>query len=225
MAERIIRIGAWMKSRLFPTVLLIVVATLGISCGGSEDSAPALTKEGVPGELIRMAEAEQQARGVLDSVVAAKGWKSPEALEAIQHEDEIDSSNMARLEEIITQFGWPGKSMVGGDTALCAFLVLQHADLPVQMKYLPMVKAEVQKGEVEPSHLAMLQDRILKRQSLPQIYGTQLWNDPSTGELGLYPVADSINIDLRRDSVGLGPLDDYLRSFGLEPGIIDTETE
>lgn len=225
MAERIIRVGEWMNqlklSRGGVVLTLFVLTLTLLSCGGEkeavEDTARPLLAVTIRAELLSMMYEEQAAREVLDSVVAEKGWNSPEGKAASREEDRIDSANQVRLQEIVAEYGWPGKSLVGEEAALGAFLILQHADLSLQQEYLPMFEAAAEKGEVEPTHLAMLQDRILMRQGRKQHYGTQLWNDPSTGELGLYPIRDSVNVDARRDSVGLGPIGDYLRSFGIDP--------
>ncbi len=232
MAERIIRIGERMKQTWCSrgaTILTFCVMTMALlSCGGEQDKSdktdrivPAVT---VRAELIAMMTAEQQVRDEFDSIVAEFGWRTPEADSASAREVRVDRANQARLKEIVTEFGWPGRSLVGDTAALGAFLILQHAQLSVQQEYLPLFEAAARNGEVHPMHLAMLQDRILKRQGEDQIYGTQMWNDPSTGELGLYPVRDSANVDIRRDSVGLGPIREYLLSFGVDPDTMTVET-
>src|SRR5687767_455451 len=55
-------------------------------------------------------------------------------------QDEIDRRNMKRLEEIIQEHGWPGKSLVGEKAAGAAFLILQHAEPEVLAKYFPLLK-------------------------------------------------------------------------------------
>jgi hypothetical protein len=194
------------------TFLLFVGISALLSCSGEKDDAEQLTQDQMQGNLIRqlimMADQMQQSREQFDSIVNEKGWRSPEVEEATRRAAVIDSTNMARLEEIIAKNGWPGISLVGNQAAMAAFLILQHADLPQQEKYLPLVQAAADKGDVERSHLAMLQDRVLMRQNKPQLYGTQLWNDPSTGRFGLYPIQDSAGVDDRRAQIGLEPLAD-----------------
>lgn len=207
--------------RLLLAVIIVLFPLWFLSCSSEKDDAEELTPDQIQGNLIRqlimMAEQEQQASEERDSVVNEKGWRSPEGQEAVRRADLTDSTNMARLEEIIAEHGWPGMSLVGNQAAMAAFLILQHADLTLQEKYLPMVQAAADKGDVERIHLAMLQDRVLMRQGKPQVYGTQLWNDPSTGELGLYPVEDSTNVDQRRAEIGLPSINEYLRSMGINP--------
>ncbi|MEW5797235.1 MAG: DUF6624 domain-containing protein [Candidatus Zixiibacteriota bacterium] len=203
------------------TIVVVIALHLLISCTKESKEPKTLTPDQVQGTLIRqlimMADQQQRDRELLDSLIDEKGWGAPETREASQVSNHHDSVNMVRLEEIIALHGWPGKSLVGDQAALAAFLVLQHAELEIQLKYLPLVEAAAAKGDVERAHLAMLQDRVFMRQDKPQKYGTQLWSDPSTGKLGLYPIDDSINVDFRRAEVGLAPLADYIRSMGIEP--------
>jgi hypothetical protein len=210
-------------------LLLLGTTVAFISCSGDKKEETKATPQQIQGSLIRqlvmMADQIQQARQTLDSVVTDKGWRSPEGQQANRNVETIDSVNVVQLEQIIAQNGWPGKSKVGDQAAMAAFLILQHAKVEIQTKYLPMVEAAAAKGDVEPSHLAMLQDRVLMRQGKQQKYGTQLWNDPSTGKLGLYPIEDSANVDARRAEVGIPPLRDYIRSLGIDPDSLSQPTK
>ncbi len=225
MVEKSVRTGEQVKHLRIKSasvaVLALAAMAICLSCGGDDQSSeitprrlPAVT---VRSELLGMMYDQQHAREVLDSVVAESGWTSSDGQAAVAESARIDSASQARLKEIVEEFGWPGRSLVGEEAAIGAFLILQNADLSLQQQYLPLLRAAAEQGEAMFMQLAMLQDRILKRQDQPQRYGTQLWNDPSTGELGLYPVEDSANVDVRRDSVGLGPLDGYLRDMGINP--------
>ncbi len=209
-----------------PTLLLLSLLLFGVgsaflSCSDKKQSEPPKTPEQIQGALIRqlimMADQEQQSRDRFDSIINEKGWRSPEGQTASRDANLLDSVNTAQLEEIIAKNGWPGKSLVGNQAAMAAFIVLQHSSIEIQEKYLPMVEAAAAKGEIERAHLAMLQDRILMRRDKPQKYGTQLWNDPSTGKLGLYPIEDSSGVDLRRAEVGLPPIYEYLKQIGINP--------
>lgn len=119
----------------------------------------------------------------------------------------IDRANMKRLSEIIDRFGWPGNSFAGVDNANHAFLVLQHADLDSQRKYLPILREAVTQAQASPSNLAMLEDRVLVGEGRPQRYGTQF---KSSKPLVMHPVADEANLDRRRSEVGLPPMADYI---------------
>jgi hypothetical protein len=64
---------------------------------------------------------------------------------------------------------------------------------------------------------AMLEDRILLSAGRNQVYATQLRSGPETGgKLVLRPIDDARNVDARRAAVGLKPLAEYLKEFGIE---------
>lgn len=225
MARRSVQTGEKLTRpsgcRAWGMLFAALMAVSFASCGGNNEDAksqprnvPAIT---VRSELLAMMYDDQRTRDELDSIVAESGWNSPEGKAAAAEDKRVDSANEARLKEIVAEYGWPGKSLVGEQAALGAFLILQGADLATQEEFLPLFAEAATKGEVLPMQHAMLQDRILMRKGAEQIFGTQLWNDPSSGKLGLYPIRDSSNVDVRRDSVGLGPIGDYLRAMGLNP--------
>jgi hypothetical protein len=173
-------------------------------------------------ELVRMRAEDQRYRNQMQVEIMKMSslgttQQSEQLIAIVKKQDEIDKRNMARLEEIIGQHGWPGRSLVGEEAANAGFLVLQHADLTVQKKYFPLVKEGASKGEVSPADAAMLEDRILTGEGKKQIYGSAVQLGPQTGgKLALHPIEDEEHVDERRAAVGLMPLVEYLREFGLE---------
>lgn len=125
-------------------------------------------------------------------------------------QETIDKDNMARLAAIVKQYGWPGMRFAGAAYANAAFLVLQHADTASQHAYLPMIRAAAARGDVPAADLALLEDRVLKSEAKPQLYGTQF---SSTKPLKLYRVADQAHLDQRREAIGLPPFDVYLQQM------------
>ena len=119
------------------------------------------------------------------------------------------------MEEIIRQYGWPGRSLVGADASLAAFLIIQHADYEYQKKYFPLINEAMKKGEFAPGNVALLEDRILMREGKKQIYGSQLKRNEKTGRYEMWPVEDEENLDKRRGAVGLEPIAEYLKHFGV----------
>lgn len=140
------------------------------------------------------------------------------ALTAVfEKQGEIDRRNMARLEEIIQRHGWPGKTLVGEEASNAAFLILQHSTLSLQKKYFSLVKDGVARGEVSAGDAALLEDRIRVGEGKKQLYGSHLHSGSDTGwKLELHPIEDEDHVDERRASVGLPPLAEYLKEFGLE---------
>jgi hypothetical protein len=126
-------------------------------------------------------------------------------------QEAIDKANMARLAAIIKRYGWPGMHFAGTAYAKNAFLVLQHADPVSQHTYLPLLREAVARGERAASDLAMLEDRVLKSDGKPQLYGTQY--EDSARPLKLYPVADPARLDQRRSAMGLVPMEVQLQQM------------
>src|SRR5437879_4451290 len=79
------------------------------------------------------------------------------------------------LREVVHQYGWPGRSLVGEDGADAAWLIAQHSDHDpaFQRECLDLLQVAVDRGEASRSNLAYLTDRVLLRERGKQIYGTQ----------------------------------------------------
>ena len=127
-----------------------------------------------------------------------------------------DSINTIKVCEILDERGWLGADVVGDKGNTVLFLVIQHADLEVQEKYLPMMREAVKAGNARSSSLALLEDRVAMRNGKRQVYGSQIGMDPDTGEYYLFPLEDPERVDERRASVGLGPIADYISNWELE---------
>jgi hypothetical protein len=162
-----------------------------------------------------MFETDQSVRGHMEEIRKNHGDSSVEMREAWKKQRPIDEANIARLVKIIETHGWPGRALAGEKGASAAFLVLQHADLAYQKKYLPLVRKAAAAGDLRTQSLALLEDRILVREGKKQIYGSQLMTN-SGGKLEFNPIEDEPNVDKRRASVGLVPLAEYAKYFGLE---------
>jgi len=169
---------------------------------------PNVTKPKLAIELFHINERDQYARGY--------GLKYPD-----RSIIPIDSINLVRIEEIIKEQGWPTFTMVGKVAADGAFLVIQHSSTQIQKKYLDQLLDAAKNKEASSESVALLQDRIMSNESHYQIYGTQVFQmkDPATGKLSkytYYPIKDEENVDKRRKEMGLIPLKDYLKMFGID---------
>ena len=153
-------------------------------------------------DLDAMAGPDQLYRGrsVTGNLTPAE-WKQQNA---------IDSANMKRLSEIIDSQGWPGIRFAGA-ASQTAFLVLQHADRASQRKYLPLLRDAVKRSDALGGHLALLEDRLRISDGKHQLYGSQLSGNP----LRFEPIEDEAHVDERRRSIGLEPLANYARRFGV----------
>lgn len=124
----------------------------------------------------------------------------------------VDEKNNKRMKEIIEDIGYPTITKVGKQASFNSWLVIQHSpDLNFQIRCLDLMEKE--SFDVNPQNIAYLKDRVLMLQEKPQIYGTQLKKNASTGKFELYSVADTLKIDALRKSIGLEPIDEYLKRF------------
>jgi hypothetical protein len=116
---------------------------------------------------------------------------------------EIDASHEKRMREIIGKFGWPGRTLVGDDGSINAWLLVQHCSLEFEKECLPLLEQAVAKGDASPMNYAYLLDRVRMYEGKPQVYGSQFMNGV------LWTLEDPDHVDERRKSVGLGPLAEY----------------
>ena len=125
---------------------------------------------------------------------------------------ELHERNAARLQAVLQQHGWPGRSLVGEEAAEAAWLILQHAigNPSLQRRGLALLEAAAAIGDVPMIHVAMLDDRIRSNEGRGQRYGTQLdWDED--GLLSPLPIDDAANVDERRSEIGLPPLAQEVR--------------
>ncbi len=119
-----------------------------------------------------------------------------------------DSINQIKVIEILDKHGWVGPDKVGGQANQTLFLVIQHADLATQQKYLPMMREAVKNKNANSNSLALLEDRVALREGRKQMYGSQIGYDDKTNKSYVLPLEDPDNVDKRRAEVGLGLLSD-----------------
>jgi hypothetical protein len=201
-------------------LVLVGSSTAIISRAQQAVGAPPANKS-LQTKLLQMKTKDQRYRNELHDrmkQISSTSTQPSAALTAMfERQGEIDRKNMARLEEIIQRHGWPGKTLVGGEATNAAFLILQHSSLSDQKKYFPLLKQGVTRNEVRPGDAAMLEDRILVGEGKKQIYGSHVHSGSDTGwKLELHPIEDEEHVDERRARVGLMPLAEYLKEFGLE---------
>lgn len=121
----------------------------------------------------------------------------------------IDSMNLSEVYKILDSCGWVGKEQVG-DACDAIWIVIQHSNLNIQKKYLPLIQEATKKGDISRLKLAMLEDRINVWSGLPQKYGSQIING------SIAPLLDTLRVDEWRKEVGLQPLSEYAKHLGVE---------
>lgn len=120
-----------------------------------------------------------------------------------------DKQNQLFVASLLDRCGWPnGLNSMENHTL---FLVIDHADTAFMRKYLPLLVEQAQLGNVAKSDLATLQDRIQLRSGKKQLYGTQTFRIGSI--VNIWPVEDAGGLEVRRRSMGLPPMVDYITTL------------
>ncbi len=135
---------------------------------------------------------------------------SPNLKGYLKDMERADKSNTARMKQIVSRYGWPGKSLLGEGAANDAWLMIQHADAdkPFQRKCYPLVLRALDEGDINRSDAALFIDRVLVGEGEPQLYGSQ-WNFEIGGTLKPSPIMDPDTVDQRRKAMNLMPLAEY----------------
>jgi hypothetical protein len=169
-------------------------------------------------DLWQMGIDDKYYRGDFRSYIKKYGEGSNELDSIKKLQAQLDSTNLIKLNNMVSKYGWPKNSDIGDPiTGSVPFLIIQHSDnIAVQKKYLPIIEERVKQNEADPAAFAYLFDRILVNENKKQIYGTQTIRNIKTGKDEVCPIEDESNVDKRRAEFGLGPLKEYLQMFGIE---------
>ncbi|MGY3053690.1 hypothetical protein ACVWYG_001891 [Pedobacter sp. UYEF25] len=134
-----------------------------------------------------------------------------------------DSLNLVKVEEIISKYGYPGKSLVGQPTNTAVFLVIQHS--PKIEKYYPLIEKAGKDKEISFTDVAMMLDRKLTEEKKPQIYGTQLEGKSITNKktgkkeqvIYVLPIENAEKVNSRRKKAGFETtVEENAKRFGVE---------
>ena len=133
-----------------------------------------------------------------------------------------DTLNLAFIESVIKEFGYPGITLVGEGTNETAFYVIQHSN-KIE-KYLPVILKAGQAKELAFTKVAMMEDRYLMDQGKEQIYGTQLCNgrlkNGDTSNI-VWPIKDPTNINKLRKQAGFkDTIEEYAKEFNVEYRVV-----
>jgi hypothetical protein len=144
----------------------------------------------------RMGEKDLLAR----SGVSAEEWR------------QLDVENRAELTSLLEDYGWPQPCMLSRPAATGLFYVVQHhTDPQIRRDGLPVLEAMARQGRVRSSEVAMLVDRVLTDQDMPQRYGTQYACDQQAGRYRRIETEAPEGLAQRRRDMGLIAHDVELR--------------
>lgn len=158
-------------------------------------------------ELKAMWQSDQAALANFNEQVNKPGQElSAEAHRALFKEVEHTwDENRTRLEEIISEYGWPGYKLVGKEGEKLSWAIPQHhPDVFFKKQCLALIKRSVEKGDANPNHYAELHDRIARDIWTKQKFGA------SMGQGKPYPIANPAAVNQRREQLGLAdPVEIY----------------
>ncbi len=150
---------------------------------------------------------------------SVRGNKSKDDETYARRQQEMDAQNLVKVEAILQKYGWLGQDIIGANGNEALFLVIQHSTPTVMEKYLPIMKAAVLEKKAEATQLALLQDRVNMNQGKKQIYGSQVQSNSQNADGSenwfIYPIEDAQNVDKRRAEIGLRPIAEYMKGFGI----------
>ncbi len=142
------------------------------------------------------------------------GKTSVEAKNIWKKKDYLNQLNIDLLYQMSPNGEFPDSKEIGYDKFETLFLIIQHADLKTQEKFLPEIKKLSERNELSKESFALLSDRVLVREGKMQLFGTQVKTD-STGKSIVCPILNEMNVNTRRKEYGMSTLEDYLIHFNI----------
>mgnify|MGYP003629681030 CR=1 FL=1 len=112
----------------------------------------------------------------------------------------LDTSNLKVVKNILDNYGYPGKSIVGEPTNLIALDVIEHNPIHID-QYIDLFKEAAAKGELPMTRVAALEDKYLMQQHKEQIYGTQAQITAANGFF-IWPIKEPEGVNRRRADAG-----------------------
>ena len=178
--------------------------------GFSQQALSPKTADSLRKVLTRVAIEDQRYRDKMSAMSQQSGPETPEMQALVDSMRITDARDLKIVKSILNKYGWIGADQIGEEANHALFLVILHADLATQKKYLPMLKQAVAGGKAREANLGMLEDRMAVRQGKPQTYGSQVSWDKQSGRYYLLPIVDPDKVNERRAKIGMTPIEDYL---------------
>ena len=166
----------------------------------------------IANELEKMSEVDQ---------LAARNAYPPKDYQHLSLEqwkafkDSVYTSHQERLAEIFEEYGYPGFNLVGKGGEKNFWVMVQHSDHnpDFQKEVLEKMEIEIGKENADSRNYGLLVDRVNLNTGKAQIYGTQVDYNMDIAQAFPINLADSANVNERRKSIGLEPLEEYLNEM------------
>lgn len=194
-------------------ILLIVVTLFGCrqkSVDGNVSNEKVEFNQELANELEKMAEIDQIA-----AYIPQGKYKELSESEWNYFRDSVFTANQKRVGEIFAEYGFIGFDLAGESGSRNFWMIVQHSDHnpEFQKEVLKEMKKEVDKQNAISSDYGFLFDRVNLNTGQSQIYGTQVTYNMNNGQAYPKKLEDSINVNQRRKSIGLEPIEEYLNEM------------
>lgn len=165
-------------------------------------------------ELKKMGEVDQLAAR---NATPSENYQHLDLEQWQDFKDSVYRSHQKRLAEILQEYGYPGFDLVGKDGSSDYWMMVQHSDHnpDFQKEVLGKMKIEIGKENADPLEYGLLVDRVNINTGKAQLYGTQVEYDFDIARAFPKNLADSANVNKRRKSLGMEPLEEYLNEMTL----------
>lgn len=199
------------KAILRKAALALLTPLLFSACNNLNRQAEAIDADSL---LVLIHERDQQIRHELMRVQRAfiadqRAELVDSIVMLVEEQERADSTNRCVVDSLLRD-GWPeGLSEQSNHTI---WLVIDHADVDYQERYLPLIEQQVTRGVISAADYATLSDRVNVHRQRPQRYGTQTGYKQHNEETFtyVYPIEDIERLDSLRLSVGLDSMHIYL---------------
>lgn len=104
--------------------------------------------------LEQVFDQDQKSRYVLDSLQKKHGYASLEVNSYWEHVNKQDSLNKKIVTSTIDTYGWLSIDETSLKASSSLFLVIQHADIETQSKYLPVPEKAIKTGKADKEYYA-----------------------------------------------------------------------
>ena len=198
------------------TILKIVgIGLLLLGCKDNKTEKEVLERKGefnhdLADELKRMAKIDQVAAYIPQGKhkkMTKKQWNS--------FKDSVFITHQKRLKQIFDKYGFIGFDLAGEQGSQDFWLMVQHSDHnpDFQKEVLEKMKLEVERGNAKSTNYGLLVDRVKLNSGEKQVFGTQVAYNIKTGQAYPRDLEDSLNVNERRKSIGLHPIEEYLNGM------------
>jgi len=127
----------------------------------------------------------------------------------------IDRANQAELLSMVPAEGWFLSSLYGREASEAAFHIVQHADLEMQKRFLPIIEPLVARDEVNGEAYAKMYDRVSVREGRAQRYGSQFRCEG--GKWVPDALEDPTKVEVNRKAMGMSTFADRVAHFAAMP--------